>query len=78
MQQLAKPSHYDISILLRWLADEKGGNNFPNGLEDLPWTDERASDLVALSKRQNDHFTTWTAESLIPWFLRKGFTSKVS
>ncbi|KEQ72298.1 hypothetical protein M436DRAFT_48793 [Aureobasidium namibiae CBS 147.97] len=66
----------NISVLNRWLADKNEGNNFLNGLEDLPWTDERASDLVALSKRQNDHLTTWTAESLIPWFLRKGFTSK--
>jgi hypothetical protein len=63
--------------LIRWLEHDKGGNNFPNGLEDLPWTDERASDLIALSKRQHDHLTSWAAETLIPWFFRRGFISKV-
>lgn len=78
IQQLEKPSRYDLSGLIRWLEHDKGGNNFPYGLEDLPWTDSRASDLIALSRRQQDHLITWAAEKLIPWFFRRSLTSKVS
>ncbi|CAD0086717.1 unnamed protein product, partial [Aureobasidium vineae] len=76
LQKLEKPNHYDLNILRCWLEHEKGGNNFLNSLEDLPWTEERESDLVALSKRKQDHFTKWTAETMIPWLLQKGVTTK--
>ncbi|THV69644.1 hypothetical protein D6D29_10006 [Aureobasidium pullulans] len=76
IQELQQPSPYDLNILTRWLEHEKGGNNFLNGFEDLPWTEERSSDLIALSKRDQDHLTTWTAENLVPWFFRKGITSR--
>lgn len=77
IQELQQPSPYDLNILTRWLEHEKGGNNFLNGFEDLPWTEERSSDLIALSRRDQDHLTTWTAEHLVPWFFRKGITSRV-
>ncbi|THY73833.1 hypothetical protein D6C95_10124 [Aureobasidium pullulans] len=76
IQELQQPSPYDLNILTRWLEHEKGGNNFLNRFEDLPWTEERSSDLIALSKRDQDHLTTWTAEHLVPWFFRKGITSR--
>ncbi|KEQ89197.1 hypothetical protein M438DRAFT_330217 [Aureobasidium pullulans EXF-150] len=76
IQELQQPSPYDLNILTRWLEHEKGGNNFLNGFEDLPWTEERSSDLIALSKRDQDHLTTWTAENLVPWFFRRGITSR--
>ncbi|THW93684.1 hypothetical protein D6D15_02255 [Aureobasidium pullulans] len=75
IQALPQPDGHDLDVLTRWLRHGKGGNNFLGVLEDLPWTQERSSDLIALSKRDLDHLTTWTAERLTPWFLKRGLKS---
>ncbi|KAH0159314.1 hypothetical protein KCU67_g7170, partial [Aureobasidium melanogenum] len=76
IQQLGKPDRYDLDCLTGWLEREKGGNNFLNYPENLPWTEERVSDLVALSKREHDLVTKWISERLVPWLFQIGLTTK--
>lgn len=61
-----------------WLGREKGGNSFLSGIEDLPWLETEASDLVALSNHDFDWITRWTAEKLVPWLFHTGIWHKKS
>jgi len=70
IKNLPKPNEYDTKVLRDWLGREKGGNNFLSGVEDLPWLESETSDLVAVSSRDFDSITRWTAETLVPWLYR--------
>ena len=78
IKSLPKPKKYDLEVLRDWLAREKGGDNFLSGIEDLPWLESETSDLVAISGRDFDSFTRWTAETLVPWLYRSKILKRVS
>jgi hypothetical protein len=72
-----KPKKYDLEVLRDWLAREKGGDNFLSGIEDLPWLESETSDLVAVSGRDFDTITRWTAETFVPWLYRSKILKRV-
>jgi hypothetical protein len=76
IQGLPKPKKYDLEVLRDWLGRGKGGNNFLSGIEDLPWLESETADLVAVSGRNFDSITSWTAETLVPWLYRSKLLRK--
>jgi len=76
IQGLPKPKKYDLEVLRDWLGREKGGNNFLSGIEDLPWLESETADLIAVSGRDFDSITSWTAETLVPWLYRSRIVRK--
>lgn len=83
VSSLPPPRKYDRGVLRDWYKRPEGGDNFLDFKEDLDWmqtdaTEAAESDLVALSTRNLDSVTKWTAERLIPWLFRHNFQERAS
>lgn len=83
VSKLPPPRKYDLNVLRDWYRRPEGGDNFLDFKEDLDWLQTGAieaveSDLVALSTRNLDSVTKWTAERLVPWLFRHNFQERAS
>lgn len=69
LARLEDPSRQDLDLMRTWLQRPTMGNLPLLGLDRTVWDKDHEADLMALrARRQNDLFSTWVIENVVPKF----------